>query len=315
MHKSLKYSSFKIQFETSISGEDLRNLRKFYTPIIGADAIALYEYLRDLSLVESKITGYKNFDNLAVLLNISATKLNAARNKLESLSLLSTYQDDFRKVTLFQLEKPLNNKSFNRNPILSTKLKEIIGKENYNALINEHKVNELIKVEDLQEISATYDDIFDFEVETEDDQHEKIINDLFSTPSSLLLENTYEFDNLYEAILKSQPIKYYEQLLKCDAEDDVFELVDYAQELGFENQIINLVFWYSYEMNSKVVIPHVQTILEDFKSQGINDFESIENYLDSLIKNKKGNIVTKKTLWKASYMTGLTKEEGLLSQY
>lgn len=99
MYKSITYPYFSVENSTIISGEDLKNLRKFYAPILGAHAILLYEYLRDLAIQDGNEIGFYDYDSITYMLKMDIKDVNNARTMLEALSLLTTYVDNRNRKT------------------------------------------------------------------------------------------------------------------------------------------------------------------------------------------------------------------------
>lgn len=318
MLKNIRFPHFKIKKEDSISGEDLINLRKFYTPILNPQAVILYEYLRDLSFDIINEKGMHNFDSLSYLLNIDSKSLNEARILLESLSLLSTFIDNINHYTVFVLEKPLNALEFRGNKLLSNKLSKILGKQKFEQLLGTNKTSlKLMNSQLLEDVSASYNDVFNEEDELQEiknaiDNAANVDHSLLGTTSEINVDiqnklemNTFEYPNPYEAILKTDPRYFYSQISTQIPPYKIIELIKESRESGMIDPCINLIFFYAYEVNGKINFNYVEKIILDLISKGITSFVALEKYLDNLIKVKNSNVISKKDLYKIAYIEEL----------
>ncbi|MBU4689662.1 DnaD domain protein [Mycoplasma zalophidermidis] len=320
MLKNIIYPYFTVENSSIIAGEDLKNLRKFYAPILGPNAILLYEYFRDLAINETNEVGFHDYDSITYMLKIDLKALNDARIMLESVSLLSTFIDEFNRKTLFVIEKPLDRKGFKLNLILANKLLNIIGKQNFERLIGKDRNHYLSKAKYLLEVSAGYQDVFN---ESED---YSLINDNSIDVNTQDLDtkeinigvqekidlNTFEFPNIYEAILKTDSRVFFGQIQGQIATTKIIDLIKDSRSCGFSDPCINLIFFYANEVNGKINYQYVNKIIKDLIRKEIFSFEPLENYLDALIKMKNNVVVTKKDLYKATYLSNVTKEENIM---
>ncbi|TQC51492.1 DNA replication protein DnaD [Mycoplasmopsis mucosicanis] len=313
MIKNIIYPYFTVENSSIIAGEDLKNLRKFYAPILGANAILLYEYLRDLAIHEGSDSGFHDYDSVTYMLKMSLKDLNEARIMLEAVSLLSTYIDNFNRKTFFIIEKPLDRKGFKTNLILANKLLKIVGKQNYDRLIGKDKNIPLTKTINLYDSSARYEDVFDadddFSLLDIDDNHMNNKNINTQEMNTFVQEkidlNTFEYRNIYEAILKTDSREFFGQIQGQIPTESIINLIKDSREVGFSDPCINLIFFYSSEVNGKINYQYVSKIIQDLIKKEIFLFEPLEIYIDSLIKHKNGGLVNRKDLYKATYLAGL----------
>ncbi|UUD35332.1 DNA replication protein DnaD [Mycoplasmopsis caviae] len=318
MLRNIPYAFFRIKHSSSVSGEDLKNLRKFYAPILGSDAILLYEYLRDLSFSQSDETGFYDYDSLTYLLNMDVDTLNSARIKLESVSLISTFLDEFNRKTLFIIEKPLDSTGFKKNLILANKLISIIGSKNFERLVGRERNIYLSKASHLLDASASFDEVFP---ESEEDltitfSHE-VDSSMIKTQEIVeeikdkLSFNTFDYPNPYEAILKTDSRYFYSQISHKIPTQSVLNLIKESREKGFGDPCLNLVFFYAYNSKevSSININYVTKIVNDLIKKTIFSFEAIERYLDEMLKIKNKVAVSKINLYKATYLESLQRED------
>ncbi|KUH47646.1 hypothetical protein [Mycoplasmopsis meleagridis] len=305
MDKRLTYSNFKIQYINSISGDDLKNLRKFYSPLLSSDAILLYEHLRDVSIETNKDDFYFDFNNLVFLLNIKLENLNKARRCLESLSLLSTYQDNFRQITVFELEKPLNSIQFSKNKDLCKQLVKKIGNNMFNKLIN--KTKNIIDTGELSDISASFEDIFNDE-NTSEEEMNNFYEELVVSKN---IDDNVLINNLYEATLKETPATYYYHLTNIKPTYFFINVFNKYKELGLINPIINLTLYYLSDMYLKIDCDIFNDTLNKIYNSKIDNFEKAEQFLDQIYVDTMGKTFIKKTLWKAAYTNQINNKKDI----
>ncbi|WP_027120754.1 replication initiation and membrane attachment family protein [Mycoplasmopsis lipofaciens] len=317
MIQNIYYPFFTIQNKTTIAGSDLKNLRKFYAPILGSDAILLYEYFRDLYISNESETGFYDYDSLTYLLNMDVKRLNDARIKLESVSLISTFIDEMNKKTLFVIEKPLDSVGFKKNLILANKLINIIGKQNFERLAGKERNVYLSKAEHLFDASAKYDEVFDNDdIFNYYSSHEIDSSSLNTQQINIEIQekldlNNFEFPNIYEAILKTDSRFFIPRLNGQIVSERIISLIKEARESGMTDPCLNLIFFYANEVNGKIVFNYIKKIVFDLIKKEIFSFELIEKYLDSLLKYKNNVAVSKKDLYKASYLESLKKTDDI----
>ncbi len=320
MLKNIRYPFFKIKKEKGISGEDLINLRKFYTPILSTNAILLYEYLRDLSYDVINEKGMYDYESLTYLLGMNLEALNDARIKLESLSLLSTFIDEINHATIFLMEKPLDAITFKKNVLLSNKLSKIIGKKRFEHLLGENKVSlKMTNSHYLENVSAKYNDVFDENEELA--CLKEVLQEAKEVDHSLLGDTTeinldiqekldlknFEYDNPYEAILKTDSRYFFSQISYQIPTEGIIELIKEARQAGMIDPCINLVFFYAQEVNGKINLNYVKKIILDLIKKEVISFIALEKHLDIIMKDKNKTAVSKKDLYKLSYFENLQK--------
>ncbi|MBZ4195593.1 DnaD domain protein [Mycoplasma tauri] len=325
MLKKLHYPFFTVQLNTAINGEDLKNLRKFYAPILGSNSILLYEYLRDLTNISSYESGIFDFDSLTYLLNMDIKILNDARIKLESVALLSTLIDEYNRKTVFVLEKPLDSSGFRKNLLLANKLIQTMGKQNFERLMGKEKNAFLSKAKYLLDASAKFDDVFasDNNLDCEfsnSSMYEIDSRDVDTSEINFFIQekldlNTFEFPNPYEAILKTDSRFFFSQVSGQIPDENIVNLIKYNRSMGFHDSSINLIFYYTYESNGKIIYSYVKKVLSDLLNKNKITFEDVEKQLDLLFGNKNKSVLGKKELFKATYLQSLSVNNSKYRSY
>lgn len=107
--------TFSIQTQSSLKEETLSSLILLYGPLIGNDAILLYQifYVLRNQMTEGSI------DILIQLCHLTQTRFQAARKKLEQYSLLRSFYDKDKRNWLFVLCSPKEPEEFLKHDVYS----------------------------------------------------------------------------------------------------------------------------------------------------------------------------------------------------
>ncbi|MGY5139718.1 replication initiation and membrane attachment family protein [Mycoplasmopsis gallinarum] len=324
MAKNIIYPYFTIEIPEGISGEDLRTLRKLYTPLLNPDAIILYEYLRDLAINTNEGVGFFDYDSLARWLCISVERLNQAREKLESVCLISTFIDKQNRKTVFHIARPLSNLAFKKNIMLSNHLLSQVGLADFQRFLNLHEQKRNSKTQYLEETSAKYQDVFEeFMPDFSQNGLSELKQALKKPSRNITIENeqskkqetlfeTFDYKNPYEAILKTEAKKFYSQISALLITNEVDEAIANARFNAFDDASINLISFYVSEISKskgKFSSKYFVSILNDLVNKEINSFDALEEYLDRVWKNKYQVSISKKELYKSAYLESLNNPE------
>ena len=103
---------YKTEVNAELSFEKLRSLLFFYGPLIGNDALVLYEYL----VLKGNQYTFKEINELLMSLNLSVDDFEFYCIKLNEYRLLKTLKQENRYV--FVLNEPLDSRSFIKDDIL-----------------------------------------------------------------------------------------------------------------------------------------------------------------------------------------------------
>lgn len=103
---------YKIEVNCELSNERLKSLVFFYGPLIGHDALALYQYL----VLRGSTISFNELNNLLSSLNISIDMFEEQCGKLNEYNLLKTLRQEEKYIFVFKV--PLTMKEFNKDSIL-----------------------------------------------------------------------------------------------------------------------------------------------------------------------------------------------------
>lgn len=102
---------YKIDVNAELSNERLKSLVFFYAPLIGRDALSLYQYL----VLNETTVGFDELNNLLVSLNISVDIFEKEIKKLNEYRLVKTLKKDNKYIFVFN--NPLTRKEFVKDDV------------------------------------------------------------------------------------------------------------------------------------------------------------------------------------------------------
>ncbi|MBQ6334178.1 MAG: DnaD domain protein [Erysipelotrichaceae bacterium] len=103
---------YKVEVNADLSMQRLRSLVFFYGPLIGNDALAVYEYM----VLRGNSFGFREINDLLVSLNVSIDDFEFYCLKLNEYRLLKTLRQENRYIFVFN--NPLESKQFIKDDIL-----------------------------------------------------------------------------------------------------------------------------------------------------------------------------------------------------
>ncbi|AWX42480.1 Chromosome replication initiation and membrane attachment protein [Metamycoplasma cloacale] len=273
---------YYIENSESITSSDLENLRVFYQPFIGPNAISLYQYLYDMHTIYDARHNF-TYNDTNEFLSISKEEMVKARQLLEATGLIKSFLTKDQSY-LFQLKRPLNANEITQNKLISSLLIEKIGIEKFQQLIKVKTVTHFDKT-CLVDISKNFLDVFQpnetIDVELNDE-------DFILTDRNLAMESLEPEIFIY-TILKAEPTSG--QLL----------MIEHLKQLHFSRKAINLFINYSLNVNKSIVIKYIEKIALDFAKKNILNEIDVERELDNIYinkttnKNLQSNVVMKPT--------------------
>lgn len=138
---------FKIEVNFELSNERLKSLVFFYEPLIGKDALVVYEYL----VLNGNKYSFEELNELLGSLNMNVDRFEAICDKLNEFKLLKTLQNEDKYI--FVLVAPLDVKDFIKdNLLVRTFILKTSGKH-YQELIS--NINEESSHSEYKDISKT----------------------------------------------------------------------------------------------------------------------------------------------------------------
>ncbi|WP_334330785.1 DnaD domain protein [Candidatus Phytoplasma prunorum] len=211
--------SFKIKNNINLSSKDYQVLNLLYNPLIGLEAIGLYQTFYSLSLKQS-VEFFKNYQYLFLfdLLNIRENYFLELSHKLEAFGLLSTYINN--EEIVYVLNSPLEYQCFLQDPILGEFLLSEIGIKVYTLLVNFFQVEE-INTKEYKNISKKFQDLYEFKKTNLKEEYMVFKNKKNS------VQNFFESDFDYEIFLDFLPERCKKPILV------EWNTIDYLKKLSF----------------------------------------------------------------------------------
>lgn len=251
-------------------------LRNLYTPILGSNAIMLYQLLIDYHEFNIGTPSYYLFKDVSKTLRVEESRLMTELIKLESLGLIRKFEKADGIHFIIVINAPLCPNELLRNKILVNHAKKQIGELVFERVIFSLKELVLDK-SDFKEITKKYQDVFELEEEP------KQINTL-----EMPIPKFNNIDEAIKGLSSSQFIKFISGNKVTPVQ---LTLVQKLQNSGFASDSINQITKYSYSKNNKIVSRHIEVIAADFVKKNILQAGMIEQELNSAFMN---NAITKK---------------------
>lgn len=182
--KLLPGHGYVITSEQQLTQAHLQALMQLYQPLIGLHAVSLYLTLSSQYFSASNPNGIQTHHMLMQYLNIPLPQIYEARQKLEAIGILQTFQYDDENQTKFtyKLLIPCSPVSFFENGMLSQLLYHQLGADKYDQLYHIFKGEKVITQDKGVNVTAHFTDVFsrneaNTKVEVSDGLSEDVEND------------------------------------------------------------------------------------------------------------------------------------------
>ena len=206
----LPADSYVVINKSLLNDTDRRTLTMLYEPLIGAIGLSLYftlwAQLNRNEIMSNEYTHHHLIDCMGLKLD----DIIASRKRLEAVGLLKTLfkMGDVNNY-VYILFSPLSPSEFFSNPILSSSLLSIVGKKEYQQLLNYNKLPR-INVSEFEDITVHFNDVYTMTFENDyvkdiksKDKLEIIIDDVldFDFISSSMPKGVKEFNGATRKLL------------------------------------------------------------------------------------------------------------------
>lgn len=197
----LPADTYTVINKTILNDTDHKILTMLYQPIIGYQAISLYESLKDDLDKQELISEEFTHHHLMSTMQLSLPEIIIAREKLEGIGLLKSYvKEENTNNYVYLLYSPLTVEEIFNHPILNIVLYNNIGKQEYDKLINYFKVPK-INLKNYTEVTKSFDEVFSSEEKTS----MNIITDISKRESNnIYISKGINFDELIASIPESE---------------------------------------------------------------------------------------------------------------
>lgn len=247
-----------------------QELNLLYLPLIGSDAVKLYQFLGTKILGDRNLSKnflhYDIFDNLS----LDSRKFTSSRKKLEALGLLSTYYIDNDGVGqyVYKLKDALTFNEFFENAMLSQLLENTIGSSQYTE-IKETFSNNKVSFNSFQDLTATFSDVYNLENVNDSYLNTQVFN---SEKGANLDEYYFDFSKLSYFLANSY-------------------IVDILDNKKIKEDILGLA--HLYKVTPQDMAKAIENSLDVENGGSVLNINKLKDYLVQLFVNvRKQNIPT-----------------------
>ena len=269
----MESQKFIIEVKNPLKKDDFIRLRFLYLPIIGNDSAMLYSLLNDLYLLDKDKKMFLSWKEIKNILKISYEDLEIAKNKLEAIGLLTTFEKSDNVTFIYSLNKPSTAQNIRKNNVIL--YKEIIknvGERTFEKIYFYHRKNLLDKSE-YKNITLKYQEVFKMHKQEES--------------KNTLLIPLYQIDSVEQAIKELNSLQFIYFLTSEKASPSQISLINRIQLQNISYHSLNLIINYSFEKNGFIVNNHVEKIANDLISKSIYSPQAIEKELLNARNNLK----------------------------
>ncbi|MFG6116483.1 replication initiation and membrane attachment family protein [Halobacillus sp. MO56] len=158
--KILPVDGYSVQLNGVVPRDFGMSLSHLYQPIIGMEAITLYQTL----LSEHDLSSKPEIHSHHTLMNYLAVPLDhiyEARRKLEAIGLMQTFstEEEGRTCYIYELQPPFSPEQFFYDDMLSLLLNHELGADKYSRL-RDRFLKEKYPLEQCENVTASFDEIF-----------------------------------------------------------------------------------------------------------------------------------------------------------
>lgn len=277
--------NFVVEIAEPLQKEHQTNLRTLYTPIIGKNALILYEVLSDFVLIINRYENFATFDELATISSLSKPEIDIALVRLEATGLLRTYISSDESTYVFSLRLPSGPEKFAANPILKAEFIKNAGELLFEKVVFVNKIKTYDKSEFKERVSNFFDTFNSTSALVE---LNKEVNTL-EIPTNITMDP--------EKALKTLPsYKYVHYLTGNKAGASLIEVINQMSTIySMSSHSINLIIKYTFDINNNntVVASFVSKIAKDFYNRQIVTPALINKELLNALKSKTGQVNVK----------------------
>lgn len=157
--KILPIDGYQVQLYRSLPTDYLASLTHLYQPLLGIEAISLYQLLLQEIEIQDE-HALQTHHTLMNYLNLSLDKIYEARIKLEGIGLVKTYKKQQEQNVLFQymLVPPFRPAAFFEDIMLSEFLYRQLGQMKFTTLKERYATHQ--NVNPKEEVTAMFSDVF-----------------------------------------------------------------------------------------------------------------------------------------------------------
>ncbi|KAB8138253.1 helicase DnaB [Gracilibacillus oryzae] len=160
--KILPSECYIVELSRDVPSSFTSVLTHLYQPLIGIDALCLYQTLHTESMLFFSSSNYQTHHMLMNYIGLPLDRIYRARRKLEAIGLLRTYEYNQSEDRVFRylLNPPLSPSSFFKNDFISQLLLHEIGQDKFDKLHNAFVKKKEADDQHLVETTAGFKEVF-----------------------------------------------------------------------------------------------------------------------------------------------------------
>ena len=290
-----------------------KELNLLYLPLLGNDAISLYQFLGTKMLSDKNLS--KNYLHYDILdnLGLSNHKFMVARKKLEAMGLIQSFYIDNAGVGQFvyKIKEALDFTTFFNTPVLAQLLENTLGSSEYKEIVNYYSFDK-VSFRSFEEITAKFSDVFHLE-NLNDFSFDYLSNKKLSGPNfdeyyfdfdklNYYLANSYLTDVISNDDIKNK-ILGLAHIYKMDPQD-MAKAIEKSVEIsnGASEININILTDYIIQLNVNVRKQEVPT-LERMVNKNLSSTKDKHETEEDLFIKEVDN---------TNFITFLNKQKGIV---
>lgn len=288
--KILPIEGYYVSLEQILPVDYAKSLTHLYQPLIGLEAIALYQtLLHDIDLQRDQTP--QTHHVLMNYLNMPLDQIYEVRLKLEGIGLLKTYKSNTNEnnVYTYQLQSPFTARDFFKDAMLSQLLYHHLGEVKYIALKEHYIKKDPVQIG--ENITASFNDVF------------QTFEPVYAKETKTIIENkqteiiTEEIDFYWIENMLKQRMLEVSKILTQENKQLISQMTALYDLPGHE--IEKALLW---SLNEENILDH-----EDFKAACHDTFKTKHYQVPIKLVHKQEVQTTQPSLSKTS-----TKEEKLI---
>lgn len=153
-----KLDKINIYASSTLSIDDYASLSLLYQPLIGSQALGIYQMLYALIDRQSLNADILIYQNILDLFSIKNQVFEEARLRLEGIGLIETFKK--KDVFVFLIKPPLTPAKFLQDTVFGAYLINAVGEDLFNMLVSRFKIEKFDRL-GYDNITASFDDVYE----------------------------------------------------------------------------------------------------------------------------------------------------------
>ena len=269
----MKEMKFATELKCEITKKQYISLGTLYNPIIGCQATSLYSLLLDFHEATINNKQYIKAKEYINTLGINSQDFLIAKKKLEAVGLIRSFEAADNKRHIIVINPPLTPQQFKNNNTLYKQVIAKIGEVAFERIFFS-TLDDKIKKDDFKETTTKYFEIF---------EETKSVENTLEMP-------LIKFDSINEAKAGLNSTQFIKYLTDRRASPSQLAMTQRISSLGLSSPSLNEIINYSFEINAKIVVNHIETIAKDMIEKGFVSPGQIKREMQEA-KNKNKEIL------------------------